>query len=224
MKRTALTFLAATALLFACNDNSGSTTAGTNSDSGKKSAAADQTATKKDAPPPTMPDTAAMRKAWETNMTPGPMHAWMAKWNGTWEAEVSTWEDPAAPPSKAKATNVQSSMLNGLHTIGKFTSTMMGMPFEGHSTMGYDNIKKVFVSTWSDNVSSGVIMMTGTYDEATKTLNLKGKQTDMMTGGDSDIREEFKTIDDNTYSMTMYSTAPDGKEMKFMEGTFKRRK
>ena len=224
MKRTALTFLTATALLVACNDNSGSTTAGANKDSGNKEAMADQTMAKKDAPPPAMPDTAAMNKAWQANMTPGPMHTWMAKWNGTWEGEVSTWDSPTAPPNKAKATNVQSSMHNGLHTMGNFSSTMMGMPFEGHSTMGYDNIKKVFVSTWADNVSSGMIMMTGTYDEASKTLNLKGKQTDMMTGKDSDIREEFKTIDDNTYNITIYGTGPDGKEMKFMEGTFKRKK
>lgn len=224
MKRTALTFFAATALLFACNDNSGSTTAGTNSDSANKGAAADQTATKKDAPPPTKRDTTGMAKAWENFMTPGPMHTWMAKSNGTWEAEVSQWMDPSAPPNKAKATNVQSSMLNGLYVTGKFTSTMMGMPFQGQSTMGYDNAKKDFVSTWVDNMGSGIVVMRGTYDEANKTLNLKGKQTDALTGKDCDLREEMKFIDDDTYTMTMYGPDWEGKEMKFMEGTFKRKK
>jgi Protein of unknown function (DUF1579) len=224
MKRTALTFLVATALLVACNDNSGSTTAGANKDSGNKEAAADQTMAKKDAPPTTMPDTAAMRKAWENFMTPGPMHTWMAKSNGTWEAEVSQWMDPAAPPTKAKATNVQSSILNGLYVSGKFSSTMMGMPFQGESTLGYDNAKKDFVSTWVDNMGSGIVVMRGTYDEATKTLHLKGKQSDPMTGKDCDIREEMKFIDDNTYTMTMFGSDWEGKETKFMEGTFKRKK
>jgi hypothetical protein len=34
----------------------------------------------------------------------------------------------------------------------------------------------------------------------------------------------MKMIDDNTYSMTMYGAGMDGKEMKFMEGTFKKKK
>ena len=66
--------------------------------------------------------------------------------------------------------------------------------------------------------------MTGTYNEATKTLSLNGHQTDFMTAKDSDIREEMVMIDDNTYKMTMYGTGFDGKEMKFMEGTFKKKK
>lgn len=224
MKRTALTFLAAATLLIACNENKDGAT-NTNADGAKKETATDQTTAKKDATPPVMPDSAAMAKAWQNFMTPGPMHAWMAKTNGTWESEVSQWGmDPSAPPSKAKATIVQSSMLNGLYVTGKFTSTMMGMPMQGQSTMGYDNAKKDFVSTWVDNMGSGIVVMRGTYDEASKTLNLKGKQTDPMTGQDSDMREEMKMVDDDTYTMSMFGTGMDGKEMKFMEGTFKRKK
>jgi hypothetical protein len=163
-------------------------------------------------------------KAWQDFMTPGSMHKWMEKTNGTWEAEVSQWMDPSAPPTKTKATNVQSSVMGGRYVIGKFSSTMMGQPMEGMSTMGYDNAKKMFISTWVDNLGTGIVHMSGTYDEATKILNLKGHQTDPMTGKDSDIREEMKMIDDNTYTMTMYGAGMDGKEMKFMEGTFKRKK
>jgi hypothetical protein len=124
----------------------------------------------------------------------------------------------------SKATNVQSSSHGGRYVIGKFTGSSNGMPLDGNSTMGYDNAKKMFVSTWMDNQGTGIIYMTGTYDETSKTLNLKGKMTDPTTGSDSDIREEMKMIDDNTYIMAMYGTGPDGKESKFMEGTFKKKK
>ena len=100
---------------------------------------------------------------------------------------------------------------------------MMGQPMEGMSTMGYDNGKKMFISTWIDNFGTGIIRMTGTFNEATKTLSLKGIQTDPMTGKDMDIREEMTIIDDNAYSLAMYGTGPDGKEMKYMEGTFKKK-
>lgn len=94
----------------------------------------------------------------------------------------------------------------------------------GQSISGYDNAKKTYISTWIDNMGSGIIKMTGNYDASGKVLTLKGTQTDPMTGGDSDVREEIKWIDDNSYTMTMYGTGMDGKEMKFMEGTFKRKK
>jgi hypothetical protein len=218
MKQKLLTFCAAAILLTACNNEK-------KDDGDKKDSPSAENKTDTSLTRPMAPmDTAAMNKAWQDFMTPGDMHKWMAKTNGTWEAEVSQWMDPAAPPTKAKATNVQSSVLGGRYVIAKFTSIMMGQPMEGMSTMGYDNAKKMFTSTWVDNLGTGIVHMSGTYDEASKTLNLKGHQTDPMTGKDSDIREEMKMIDDNTYTMAMYGVGMDGKEMKFMEGTFKRKK
>ena len=169
-------------------------------------------------------DSNSMMKAWQDIMTHGAMHKWMQKTNGTWEGEVTQWMDPKAPPTKSKATTVQTSALGGRFVVSKYTGTMMGQPFEGMSTMGYDNAKKMFVSTWMDNVSTGIVHMNGTYDGLTKTLNLKGYQTDPSTGKDSDIREEMTMIDNDSYSMTMYGTGMDGKEMKFMEGIFKMKK
>jgi hypothetical protein len=163
-------------------------------------------------------------KAFQNYMTPGNMHKWMAGHVGTWEAEVSIWMDPAAPPSKSKATDVVTMAMNGLFQIGQFSSSMMGMPMTGQSTLGYNNVTKMFVLSWIDNFGSGMVNMTGVYDEKAKTLSLKGKQTDPMTGGESDIRQENKFIDEDTYTMTMYGAGPGGKEMKFMEGTFKRKK
>lgn len=162
-------------------------------------------------------------KAWQDFMTPGPMHKWLAGQVGTWDGDVSQWLDPSAPPMKAQATDVVTMTMNGLYQVGNFSSTMMGMPMTGQSTLGYDNAKKMFVLSWIDNLGSGIVFMTGTYDEATKTLELKGKQTDPMSGKDTDIRQVNKYIDDNTYIMTMYGVGMDGKEMKFMEGTFKRK-
>jgi Protein of unknown function (DUF1579) len=221
MKKLLFTCCAA-ALLFACTSKK---------ENEKEPAGKENTEVKTEnktdntpAPPMDSAGMAAMMKAWEDFKTPGDMHKWMAKWNGTWEGEVTQWMDPAAPPVKAKATNVSSMALNGLYQMSKFSSTMNGQPMEGMSTMGYDNVKKTFVSTWVDNLGSGIVYMTGAWDPATKTMNLKGKQTDPSTGKDSDIREEFKEVDDNTYTLAMFGTGHDGKEMKFMEGTFKKKK
>ena len=218
MKRIALIICSAALLLLSCNNNDDKTK--TEAAPAEKDKMA-EVKTETSAPPM---DSAAMMKAWQAFMTPGAMHKWMEKTNGTWEAETSQWADAKTPPTKSKATNVQTSFAGGRYVMGKFSGTMMGQPFEGISTMGYDNGKKMFVSTWVDNIGTGIVHMSGTYDEASKTLNLKGHQTDPITGKDSDLREEMKMIDDNTYTMIMYGAGMDGKEMKFMEGTFKRKK
>lgn len=218
MRNTSLIFCAVVLLMTACNDNSKNATATTDS------TATAVTETKTDAAPAAMPDSAAMMKAWEDFKTPGDMHKWMAKTNGSWEGEVTQWMDPNAPPAKSKATITQSSALGGRYVISKYSGSMMGMPMEGISTLGYDNAKKLFINTWVDNLGTGIVQMSGTYDEATKTLNLKGFQTDPMTGKESDIREELTTIDNDSYTMIMYGAGMDGKEMKFMEGLFKRKK
>lgn len=219
MKQITFTIFAASLFLFSCNNN------GEKNDVAKTdSSNTVEQPVAKDAVPAAAPDTAAMNKAWMAFATPGDMHKWMEKTNGTWEGDVSTWMAPDAPPSVSKAVNVQSSVLGGRYVTGKFSGNMMGQPFNGMSLMGYDNAKKLFTSTWVDDMGTGIVHMDGTYNDATKTLSLKGHQTDFMTGKDSDMREEMVMIDDNTYKMTMYGAGLDGKEMKFMEGTFKKKK
>jgi Protein of unknown function (DUF1579) len=216
MKKIILTICSAAALLFACNNQR------TDEKAKNDSTATTQPGVKTETAPPPM-DPAAMQKAMADYATPGDMHKWMANFIGTWEAGVIGFMDPSKPDT-SKATNIVSMTLNGLYQVGKFNGNMMGKPFERHSIMGYDNAKKMFVSTWIDNLGSGITYMTGTYDATTKTLNLKGQQTDPTTGKDMDIREEMTMIDNDSYSMIMYGTGVDGKESKWMEGTFKRRK
>lgn len=161
-------------------------------------------------------DDAAMMKAWTEFMTPGDMHKWMAKSEGTWNGIVNTYMDPSNP-TKSQASARYKMVYNGLYQMGDFTGNMMGMPFEGHGIMAYDNAKKQFINTWIDNMGSGVIFMTGQLDPKTNILHLSGTQTDPMTKKDANIRQEIQFLDDNTQMITMYGPGMDGKEMKMME-------
>ncbi len=216
MKKIPVILCAASVFLFSCNNEAG----GDKVKSDTATAVKPEAKTEPAAPPM---DQAAIEKIMTEYSTPGDMHKWMAKLNGTWEATVIEFMNPVKPDT-SKAINTVNMTLNGLYQTGKFTGKMMGRSFEGQSIMGYDNAKKLFVSTWIDNFSSGITQFTGTYDEKTKTLNLKGHQTDPVSGNDVGIREEMIMIDNDSYLMIMYGTGPDGKEAKFMEGTFKRKK
>lgn len=225
MKQKLLAFCAAAILFAACNNEKKSE--GDKKDSPSAENKTESTDTKTDSPsgPPDSAAMAEMQKKWMDFMTPGEEHKWLAKGAGAWTCDsVKQWMDATQPPAVAKANEVTSMILNGLYQVTEFNSTMMGQPMMGRSTMGYDKMKKMFVSSWVDNMGSGIVRMEGAYDEATKTLNMKGKQSDPGMGKETDIRQEIKYLDDNTYTMIMYGTGHDGKETKFMEGTFKRKK
>src|SRR4030095_3697117 len=154
---------------------------------------------------------------------PGPMHKWLASFTGAWEANVISYMNPTKPDT-SKLLQTYSMILNGLYQEAKLTGTMMGMPFEGRSINAYDNAKKKFQTTWIDIYSSGFTYMSGDYDSTSKTLNLKGTQPNPSNGTDMNIREVMKILDNDTYTLEMYGGSPDGKEIKYMEGTFKRKK
>lgn len=167
---------------------------------------------------------ADMMKAWQNYMTPGEHHKRLAKEAGTWDVDVSSWMDPAQPPTKSKATYVVGMIMNGLYQTGTLTGNIMGMPFTGQSLAGYDNAKKMYVMNWVDNLGSGMVNMTGSYNEKENTMSFSGTQTDPMTGNSVSIREEIKYHSADHYTMAMYGPGMDGKEMKMMEAVYKKKK
>lgn len=170
-------------------------------------------------------DAAAMQeqgmKAWMAYMTPGPMHEMMAKCNGDWKEEVTYWMVPGGEPTKSTSSCTNSMIMGNRYQETKHTSSMNGMPFEGYGILAYDNGKKIFVSTWIDNMGTGIMYLEGKWDEKNKTIHFSGKTVDPMTGKDMHVREEFKLIDDNNQFMEMYMTQ-NGKEFKSMEIKFSR--
>ena len=170
-------------------------------------------------------DSATMTKNWIAYMAPGDVHKMMAGWDGSWTGNVTMWHAPGAPPEQSTSTTVNKTVMGGRYQVSNHTGSMMGQPFEGMSTMAYDNARKVFISTWIDNVGTGMMVMEGKWDDASKTINLSGNMVDPSagTGKQIPIKETFKIIDDKTQLMEMYGPAPDGKEFKMMEIKFTRK-
>ena len=162
-------------------------------------------------------------KAWEAYMTPGEMHKMIATGNGEWNAAITMWMDPKAPPTLSTATATNEMIMGGRYQLSKNTGVMMGMPFEGMSLVGYDNAKKVFTTTWIDNFGTGTMTLEGRWDAATKAIESKGKMVDPITGKDIEIREVVKFIDNDTQEMQMYERR-DLAERKTMEIKYTRKK
>jgi Protein of unknown function (DUF1579) len=204
-------FLSATLIMAACNNDSKTATDPGNTDTSgnsKSTAPALDSATK-----------AANMMAYGT---PGAMHKMMASWDGNWTASIKFWVKPELPPDSIVTNSVNKMINNGLIQYSTHDGSWAGMPFNGVSQTGYDNHRGVFWSTWYDNFGSGLTYLEGTWDEATKTISMKGKLTDPETKQQLDMRETLKVIDEKTQLMEQYITH-DGKEMKAMEITFRRK-
>lgn len=202
----------------ACDDQSKTETSVTDTDS---TAMADGSNDMNTAPV----DSATMMTNWMAYMQPTAPHDMMKNWDGAWEEEITMWHVPGAPPEVSKASCVNKMIMGGRYQESTTKGNMMGQPFEGMSTTAYDNAKKVFVTTWIDNMGTGMMVLEGPWDEATKTMTLTGNVVDPTagTGKEMKVRQLYKVIDNNNHLMEMYGPGPDGNEFKMMEIKFARK-
>ena len=160
MKRIFIACYAAL-LLAACNDDKATNET-------KLASATDEQAKAK---PEWIPvDSATAEKNWMAYMTPGEPHKMFAKMDGEWTGDMKMWMSPDAQPITSTGSATFKTIMGGRYQQGIHKGDMMGQPFEGHSTTAYDNAKKVYISSWIDNMGTGLMTMEGTWDEATKTI------------------------------------------------------
>lgn len=170
-------------------------------------------------------DSATAAKEWANYATPSDMQKMLAKSDGVWAGENTMWMEDGGKPLKNTSVTTNKMIFGGRYQTSEHKGDFMGMPFEGMSITGYDNSKKKFVSTWLDNMGTGLMTMEGDWNASKKAIEFKGKMTDpSRPGKDCDVREVFTFIDDNTQKMEMYG--PDsktGKEFKTMEIKFSKK-
>ncbi|MGC4034880.1 MAG: DUF1579 domain-containing protein [Chitinophagaceae bacterium] len=167
--------------------------------------------------------TEAEMKKWMEYMTPGDVHKMLAKSDGDWDATMKMWMGPGAPATETTGSCTNSMLLGGRYQQSKFAATMNGMAFEGVSTLAYDNALKKFISTWIDNMGTGITILEGKWDNATKSLTTKGKTVDPSSGKEIAMREVFTITDDDHQTIEIYNTSA-GKEYKSMEIKLTRKK
>jgi len=153
---------------------------------------------------------------------PGPEHEILKKEVGTWDATVEMSPGPGAPPLVSQGIETNS-LLGGMWLVTQFKSDMGGMPFEGHGISGWDAGKKKYSWTWVDSMSTGISLGEGTWDAAAQAMTGWMEGPD-MTGKVMRSKSVTQWKDADTRLFTISGTGPDGKEMSFLEITYKRRK
>jgi hypothetical protein len=167
---------------------------------------------------------AMMAKAKEAG-TPGAGHEVLKTLAGDWTVTSRAWMPGDKKPQQSAGTSTLAWVLDGRFLRQDFKGNWGGQPFEGLGFLGYDNVKKEYVSTWMDSMSTGIAQAAGQYDAATKTIKDQGSFSCPLTGEkNTPFRAEWKIVDANNMVYNMFAKGPDGKEFQSMELKYKRAK
>ncbi len=99
---------------------------------------------------------------------------WLKQLVGTWDTEWKITMQPNQPPEAASGTDSVRTL--GDHwIIAEAKTTMMGAPYNGMLSLGYDPKNKQFIGTWIDSFGCQLWVYKGTLNEVGDTLTLETK-------------------------------------------------
>jgi hypothetical protein len=146
----------------------------------------------------------------------GPSHHVLDSKVGKWNVKMIMYM-PDGTVMNAMGTSEFSWLFDGRYLQENVNAEMMGQPFQGRGTTAYDNLKKIYVASWIDNMGTGIIASEGTYDASHKTFNYKMEMPDVVRGKYVASREVETQVDKDHFRLEFYGPGADGKEMKSME-------
>lgn len=151
-------------------------------------------------------------------------HAYLESFVGEWNVTSKGWMQPGAPPETSENYSKAEMILGGRFIKMEFKGTMFGQPFEGLQIVGYDNMKKKYITFWIDSSSTAFFLTEGVRDASDKTITENGVWPDPMTGGTMKVRGVTKVVGPDEFTYEMYMVGPDGKDFKSLENRAVRKK
>src|SRR5690606_12572898 len=128
---------------------------------------------------------------------------------GQWDATMKMAMDPSQPAMEVKGAESVRPICNGNYTWSDFTASMMGMPFEGHAIVGWDEANECYVSYWIDSMMPIWLKSTGKQLENAAGVEMRGKGTD-GEGNEMTTREVVTWKGDDERHLKMEFTTEQG--------------
>ena len=166
----------------------------------------------------------AMMSAWMEANAVTEFHKHLEPFVGRWETASKMRMAPEVPWMESKGSSEVSWIMEGRFVQEKYKGEMMGMPFEGLGMTGYDNMRKEYISTWMDSMSTTIAMTRGKCDNSAKTFSFMGAMDDPMTGTkDVPFKVVLKVVNGDKRMMEFWVPGEDGEMFQNMEIVYTRR-
>lgn len=160
-------------------------------------------------------------ESWNTYKTPGHVHEMLAKATGNWNITTKFWLTPGSDAFTSKGTSSAEMIMGGLFLKTTDKIEGMGNYRNGSAIIGYDNSAKVSQKIYIDDYGSGMLYMTGTWDEATKTVTYKGQMMDHDKDAYVDVSETM-TFNGDTMILKAFRPDSKGNQFQYLEFVFTR--
>ncbi|HEX5051782.1 MAG TPA: DUF1579 domain-containing protein [Planctomycetota bacterium] len=179
---------------------------------------------KAEKPVPESP-TPEQMKAWMESVSPGEPHKRLEAQTGDYTVKGRTWVDSKASPMEMNGTASIKMIIGGRYQALEFKGDTMGMPFEGTSLTGFDNVAKEYFSTWVDNMRTGIVFYRGKADDKGVVTMSCEIDDPMNPTVKCKCRQVVRSTDKDHFSTeTWMKHAKDLEEFKAAEMSFTRRK
>lgn len=166
---------------------------------------------------------AAMVKALESAITPGPGQARLDPMVGTFNVKIRTWPDPNQPPIESQGTCVNVWVLGHRYIQAMLSANVMGEPFDG---IGYvaDNVGKTYQIAWMDGGSTAMTVYRGGFDGATKSATLKASVLNALTGKPTPVELRLSILENGDHMSELWGQGAGTRMFKMMELRYTRTK
>jgi hypothetical protein len=124
-----------------------------------------------------MPSKEEMMQKWMDYATPGPEHKELNRMVGKWNYKVKMWMDPQSAPEESTGKSDIRWVMGGRYIEQNTKGKSMGQNFEGKGIIGYDRATKKFRSVWYDNMGTGLMIGSGTFNAKENTLEEAGSSS-----------------------------------------------
>lgn len=160
----------------------------------------------------------------QANHMPGKGQKFLAQHCGNWTWSSTAKMSPGGE-SKTYTGEMKSNMsFDGRYMFESFEGDRNQGPhrFEALNITGYDNKRKVFVSSWLDNTMTGIFTAQGVPNDDWTEINWVQDRTNQMTGKIDKLRVVETFHGPDKFSIVEYWPGSDGKEFKAVEIQFSR--
>ena len=168
-----------------------------------------------------MQDEAPDGPAWEMPK-PQKEHEWLKQLEGEWTSDVKASGPPGQPGFESKGTETVRS-IGGFWIVAENNGDMMGTPFTGILTLGYDTNKNKYIGSWIDSMTSYMWTYEGTVEGNKLTLSTEGP-SQMNPAERVKFREVLEVKDKDHKVFTSSMQREDGSWNQVMTINYTRKK
>lgn len=136
-------------------------------------------------------------------------HEWLRQFAGDWVVEAECYMNADHTPVSNKGIERIRS-LGGFWLLVEVESDMMGKPFQGIQTLGFDPAKGKFIGTWVDSLTSELWHYEGFLNKEWTELTLNSEGICPQTGALTKVRSVLAYKDMNHKIYSSYTVGKNG--------------